>query len=103
MMTISRHLLATALLVALPLSAQRYDPLALPAAKLAPPIDLTIRDAARQRDIPIRVFLPTTTAAAPVVLFSSRSRRLPRERRLPRRPLGRARLRDGRDAAHRQR
>ena len=70
MMTISRHLLATALLVALPLSAQRYDPLALPAAKLAPPIDLTIRDAARQRDIPIRVFLPTTTSAAPVVLFS---------------------------------
>ena len=68
--TTPRHLATALLLVAAPLTAQRYDPLALPAAKLAPPIDLTMRDAARQRDIPIRVFLPASTAAAPVVLFS---------------------------------
>ena len=68
--TTPRHLATALLLVAAPLTAQRYNPLALPAAKLAPPIDLTMRDAARQRDIPIRVFLPATAAAAPVVLFS---------------------------------
>jgi predicted dienelactone hydrolase len=70
MPALTRRLLATAFLVAIPLTAQRYDPLAVPAAALAPPRDFTIRDAARQRDIPIRVYLPATIAAAPVVLFS---------------------------------
>jgi predicted dienelactone hydrolase len=70
MTTIARHLLATALLVAAPLTAQRYDPLLLPAATIAPPRDFTVRDDGRQRDIPIRIYLPATTAAAPVLLFS---------------------------------
>ena len=46
-----------------------YDPLAVnsPAPKT---IDLTMHDTARNRDIPIRVYLPTNTAPVPVVLFS---------------------------------
>lgn len=59
-------LLATA--AALP--AQRYDPLAIPAATLAPPRDLTIRDSLRSRDIPIRIYLPASNTPAPVLLFS---------------------------------
>ncbi len=49
--------------------AQGYDPLAVSAV---PPkiVDLTVHDAARNRDIPVRVYLPTNTAAMPVVLFS---------------------------------
>lgn len=51
-------------------AAERYDPLAV--AKDFRPVvaDLTVSDAARNRDIPIRVFLPTEKAPAPVVLFS---------------------------------
>ncbi len=33
-------------------------------------LDLTVHDAARNRDIPIRVYLPTNTAPEPVILFS---------------------------------
>lgn len=51
-------------------TASGYDPLKLPAGKLPPPIDLTVHDAARNRDIPVRVFLPVSSAPAPVVLFS---------------------------------
>jgi predicted dienelactone hydrolase len=52
------------------ISATVYDPLAL--ASQAPPahIDLTVHDAARNRDIPLRVYLPPSTAPAPVILFS---------------------------------
>jgi predicted dienelactone hydrolase len=56
--------------VGAPLAAQQYDPLRLPTTALAPPRDFTIRDAARSRDIPVRVYLPAVAAAAPVVLFS---------------------------------
>jgi predicted dienelactone hydrolase len=50
--------------------ARAYDPLAT-AQKTAPAhIDLTVHDAKRNRDIPLRVDLPTTNAPAPVVLFS---------------------------------
>ncbi|MBL9078830.1 MAG: dienelactone hydrolase [Planctomycetes bacterium] len=47
-----------------------YDPLALPAT--APPPSFTDRvvDAARDRTVPVRVFLPAGDAAAPVLLFS---------------------------------
>jgi predicted dienelactone hydrolase len=46
-----------------------YDPLAVSAA--APKIvDLTVHDAARNRDIPVRVYLPTNTTPVPVILFS---------------------------------
>ena len=47
-----------------------YDPLKLPEAALTPPLDLTVQDAKRDRALPIRVYLPPTTQAAPVVLFS---------------------------------
>ena len=46
-----------------------YDPLA--GAQTAPqPLDLTVNDAKRAREIPLRVYLPAQTAATPVVLFS---------------------------------
>lgn len=50
-----------------------YDPLAIPDTSKLPitePIDLTIQDAGRDRQIPIRVFLPSEKVASPVVLFS---------------------------------
>jgi predicted dienelactone hydrolase len=48
---------------------QNYDPLAVSAV---PPkiVDLTVHDAARNRDLPVRVYLPTNSAPQPVVLFS---------------------------------
>jgi len=50
--------------------ARAYEPLAT-AAKSAPAqIDLTVHDAKRNRDIPLRIYLPTNSALAPVVLFS---------------------------------
>jgi predicted dienelactone hydrolase len=51
-------------------SNKAYDPLALPAEKPAAPLDLTVTDATRQRELPIRVYLPGGKTAAPVVLFS---------------------------------
>jgi len=50
--------------------ASSYDPLALPAGFEAGSTDLSVRDEARQRDIPLRVYLPASTAPAAVVLFS---------------------------------
>lgn len=47
-----------------------YDPLRLPSEAPPLPIDLAVRDAKRARDLPLRVYLPAGTAAAPVVLFS---------------------------------
>jgi dienelactone hydrolase len=51
-----------------------YDPLAA-MGEVAPPQDVTIHDAKRERDVPIRVYLPETAAgaietSAPVVVFS---------------------------------
>lgn len=50
--------------------APPYDPLALPPIEPAAPLTLTVRDAARQRDIPLRVWLPASTDPAPVILWS---------------------------------
>ncbi len=47
-----------------------YDPLAVTSHDLPKPVDLSFADAARKREIPVRVYLPTEKAAAPVVLFS---------------------------------
>jgi predicted dienelactone hydrolase len=47
-----------------------YDPLAVDPAFHAVPLDLSFHDAARNRDIPLRIYLPTNTAPEPVVLFS---------------------------------
>lgn len=47
-----------------------YDPLAIGHGIPPSHLDLTVHDAARHRDIPVRVYLPATPAPAPVVLFS---------------------------------
>src|SRR4051794_6225116 len=50
--------------------AKTYDPMALDTSARPPRFDFTVHDAARNRDIPIRVYLPATTNAVPVVVFS---------------------------------
>jgi predicted dienelactone hydrolase len=47
-----------------------YNPLAITPIPDGKPLDLTITDAARKRDIPIRVYLPQKTKPAPLILFS---------------------------------
>jgi predicted dienelactone hydrolase len=47
-----------------------YDPLAVPAGARPAPLDLAVHDAARARDVPVRVYLPADARPAPVVLFS---------------------------------
>jgi len=47
-----------------------YDPLAIPEIPAAPPVDLTWHDDARDRDIPLRIYLPASNTPEPVVLFS---------------------------------
>ncbi len=50
--------------------APAYDPL-VPAAQAAPKqVNLDITDGQRQRNIPIRVYLPPVGSASPVILFS---------------------------------
>jgi predicted dienelactone hydrolase len=49
---------------------QNYDPLAVRAAAAPKIVDLTVHDAARSRDLPVRVYLPVNAAPQPVVLFS---------------------------------
>ena len=51
-------------------SGGAYDPLDGPAGFTPRTLELTVADSARRRDIPVRVYLPATTAPAPVVLFS---------------------------------
>ena len=48
----------------------KYDPLSVPKNFTAATLERTIRDAARDRDIPIKVYLPAGTSPAPVLLFS---------------------------------
>ena len=50
--------------------AADYDPLHIKAGFQPKTIDLTVDDAKRDREIPIRVYLPEFNNAAPVVLFS---------------------------------
>jgi predicted dienelactone hydrolase len=52
------------------LATSPYDPLAVSAATTAPPIDLSVRDPARSREMALRVYLPAANDPAPVVLFS---------------------------------
>ncbi|MFZ4483996.1 MAG: alpha/beta hydrolase family protein [Chthoniobacterales bacterium] len=47
-----------------------YDPLAVPSGFNPETIDLTVHDAKRDRDIPLRVYLPAQKSPAPVLLFS---------------------------------
>lgn len=58
-------------LAATALGDDGYDPLAIVKdAPATPPVDFTVRDSQRERDIPVRVYLPAEKRAAPVVLFS---------------------------------
>ena len=47
-----------------------YDPLATPNEVAKAPLDFVVKDAARKRDIPILVYLPTAKTGTAVVLFS---------------------------------
>lgn len=47
-----------------------YDPLKASTAAHTQTIHLSVKDNARQREIPLLIYLPTTTGASPVVLFS---------------------------------
>jgi len=47
-----------------------YDPLYVPNGSEPDMLDLTVRDKGREREIPLRVYLPTVRTPAPVVLFS---------------------------------
>ena len=48
---------------------QPYDPLTVPEGAVTS-LTFDVKDAARDRTLPVRVYLPETTHAAPVVLFS---------------------------------
>lgn len=61
--------LLLSLAFAISTKAAGYDPLAASTSKPVI-VDLTVHDAARDRDIPIRVYLPSNTTPVPVVLFS---------------------------------
>jgi predicted dienelactone hydrolase len=49
----------------------KYDPIAVSTEPLPEPLDVTVVDKSREdRKIPLRVYLPASKSAAPVVLFS---------------------------------
>jgi len=52
------------------IQAEQYNPLQLSTDQSLPPVDLTIEDQSRQRDIPLRIYLPPSKQPAPVLLFS---------------------------------
>jgi predicted dienelactone hydrolase len=49
---------------------QAYDPLKVEASGSTATLDLVVHDENRQREIPVLVYLPSSSAPAPVVLFS---------------------------------
>lgn len=55
---------------ATPAAAAAYDPLAVAAGFEPKTLDLVVKDSGRSRQIPLRVYLPASTAPAPVLLFS---------------------------------
>src|SRR5262249_50374240 len=48
----------------------RYDPLAVDLRFTARTLELVVLDSKRDREIPLLIYMPATTAPAPVVLFS---------------------------------
>ena len=68
--SVASSLIGLCLLVCVGGSAADYDPSAVPTIAEARTSDVTVRDAARSRDVPLRVYLPETSGPAPVVLFS---------------------------------
>jgi predicted dienelactone hydrolase len=72
MMQLDQRLLFVVLLFAVSPTSfadESYDPLAL-LGEAPASIELSVRDEARSRDIPLRVYLPASEEPAPVVLFS---------------------------------
>jgi predicted dienelactone hydrolase len=53
-----------------PAAERAYDPLAVSDQNRFETLDFTVKDQTRQREIPIRVYLPSEKTPAPVVLFS---------------------------------
>jgi predicted dienelactone hydrolase len=51
-------------------AAPAYDPLALAPDFQAQILDLSFNDSLRQRELPVRVYLPASSSPAPVVIFS---------------------------------
>ena len=49
---------------------QPYNPLDVSTSVRTEPVDFDVKDSKRSRALPVRVYLPTEKAAAPVVLFS---------------------------------
>ena len=50
--------------------AAEYDPLSVGPSFEAEAMEWTVRDASRDRDVPLKIYLPASRAAEPVVLFS---------------------------------
>ena len=90
-----RTLLLLLSLATVDVCAANYDPLAVNAAFHPAHLDLTVHDAARNRDIPVRIYLPANTAPEPVILFSHGLGGSRDGQRVSRRTLGGARLRGG--------
>ena len=66
-----RLVLGTVLVLALAASAPPpYDPLATGEGASVTPLDLTVRDESRHRDLPVRLYLPAGHEPRPLVLFS---------------------------------
>jgi predicted dienelactone hydrolase len=64
-------LIASAHLAAAPASSVSYDPLAVATSSATlETLELTFRDIQRERDLPVRIYLPAQKTPAPVVLFS---------------------------------
>ncbi len=49
---------------------EKYDPLKLSKEPMVKSLDIVVKDDARSREIPLRIYLPATKSPAPVVLFS---------------------------------
>ena len=56
--------------VSVAVAADSYDPMKLAEAGPRKVLDFVVHDAKRQRDLPVRVYLPKSSGPAPVVLFS---------------------------------
>jgi len=65
-----RFLMSLASACAITGAAWAYDPLAVSGKSTVSTQDFVVNDLSRHREIPLRVFLPAATHAAPVVLFS---------------------------------
>jgi len=70
--TVFRNLQACVLLVlaGVAVEARGYDPLAIDPNFQPQVRDLTVHDASRNRDVPVRIYLPANEKPAPIVLFS---------------------------------